>query len=127
MSQFTTELKIRYVDGLNFEILEGFEYHIGTYPSEEIITVPVGFITDFASVPKIFWSILPPNGIYGKSTVIHDYLYYSGIYSKSKSDEIFLESMGVLKVPDWQKYTMYRAVKYFGYAAWNTHRKNDKK
>src|SRR5262245_4964648 len=24
------------------------------------VTVPIGFVTDFASIPRIFWSLLPP-------------------------------------------------------------------
>ena len=62
MSQFTTELIIKPIDGKYWELLEGFEYHVGTYPSIEIITVPPGFITDFASVPRIFWPIIAPRG-----------------------------------------------------------------
>lgn len=41
----------------------------------EVITVPAGFTTDLASVPRIFWSMLPRDG--GKhrvAAVVHDYL-----------------------------------------------------
>ena len=58
MSQFTTLLKTNKIGKNLWVLLEPFEYHVGTYPSNEIISVPIGFKTDFASIPKIFWSIL---------------------------------------------------------------------
>lgn len=118
MSQFTTKLVVNQVDINLWELIQGFEYHIGAYPSEKIISAPTGFVTDFASVPKIFWSILPPNGKYGKAAVIHDYCYATACYGKIKSDLIFLEGMKVLKVKRWKRNTMYTAVVLFGGWAW---------
>lgn len=46
--------------------------------SEPIIRVPAGFVTDFASIPRAFWVVLPPTGKYGKAAVVHDYLYVMG-------------------------------------------------
>src|SRR5258708_33483224 len=40
------------------------------------ITVPVGFVTDLASVPRVFWSLLPPAARYSYPAIIHDYLYW---------------------------------------------------
>ncbi len=37
-------------------------------------TVPAGFITDGASTPSFFWSIIPPFKRTKKAAVIHDYL-----------------------------------------------------
>ena len=90
------------------------------------ITVPKDFNTNFASVPRIFWSLLPPWGRYGKAAIVHDFLYYSGIYSKKETDLIFLEAMKSLNVVKWKRYTMYYSVKKFGFIAWNRHRKVDK-
>lgn len=126
MSQFTTELRVKQLDERWYELLEGFEYHVGEYPSEEIITVPAGFITDFASVPKIFHGIIKPTGKHGKAAVIHDYCYATAIYGKVKSDLIFLEAMKVLNVSVWKRNIMYTAVVLFGFAAWYKHRLKDK-
>jgi hypothetical protein len=49
------------------------------------ITVPKGFVTDLASIPRPFWDLLPPDGPWTKAAVIHDYLYYtqgSGVWNK---------------------------------------------
>ena len=41
------------------------------------IVVPRGFVTDLASIPRPFWSWLPPDGPWAKAAVIHDFLYYT--------------------------------------------------
>jgi hypothetical protein len=33
-----------------------------------------GFPTDLASVPRIFWALLPPHGVYEQAAVLHDWL-----------------------------------------------------
>jgi len=38
------------------------------------IPIPAGFVTNFASVPRILWPILPPRGKYAPATIEHDYL-----------------------------------------------------
>ena len=117
MSSFTKPLILKFLDTedkFRYELYEGFEYRVGSEDSDDVIIVPAGFKTDFASVPRAFWSILPPAGLYGKAAVVHDYLYTFGQRSKIDSDNIFLEAMVVLKVPMWQRYTMWKAVRAFG-------------
>ena len=126
MSQFTTRLIVEPIGEKTWKLIEGFEYHVGIYPSDDIIKVPADFITDFASVPRIFWPILPPTGSYGKAAVIHDYCYTTALYPRSKCDKIFLEAMEVLKVKKWKRKSMYWAVNLFGILAWRKHRKRDK-
>lgn len=41
------------------------------------LIIPKRFKTDFATIPKIFWSILPPIGRANLAFIIHDYLYQS--------------------------------------------------
>lgn len=36
--------------------------------------VPRGFVTDLASVPRLFWMALPPCGNYTPAAVVHDYI-----------------------------------------------------
>jgi len=123
MSQFTSKLIVEPIGNGFWELQVGFEYHVGEYPSDEIITVPKGFITDFASVPKIFWPIINPVGEHGKAAVIHDYCYATACYNKSRSDKIFLEGMEVLEVEKWKRETMYHVVVWFGWFAWYKHRR----
>ena len=125
MSSFTTELKLSpNDDGRTWRLLEAFEYHVGDKGGDEVVRVPAGFETDFASVPRFFWRIFPPWGSYGKATVIHDYCYRVRPCSRKRADKIFLEAMKVLGVGYCMRHTMYRAVRMFGGWAW---RKNKKK
>lgn len=40
---------------------------------DDVIKIPDGFQTDLATVPRIFWAILPPNGVYERAAVLHDF------------------------------------------------------
>jgi hypothetical protein len=96
--------------------------------NNNIIIIPKGFNTNFASTPRIIWSILPPwDSRYGKPAILHDYLYYSNLYTKRESDLIFFEAMKNQNVSKWKRYSMYYAVKFFGFICWNKHRKMEKK
>lgn len=66
-------------------------------------------ITDLASVPRIFWTLLPPDGKYAKAAIIHDYLYDNALRTKKEADLIFLD-----RVPRWKRTVMYQAVRMFG-------------
>jgi hypothetical protein len=98
-------------DGRQYRLLTAFQYD----SSLTTITVPAGFVTDFASVPKLFWNLLPPTGRYGKAAVVHDYLYRTpGLASKMIADATFLEAMAALDVPTVTRYLMYFGVRLFG-------------
>lgn len=87
------------------------------------IVVPKGFCTDFASVPRFFWRLLPPWDKYGLAAIMHDWLYTKQTYPREVADTIFYEAMGDLNVPFWKRWTMYRAVRGFGWLAWQNNRK----
>lgn len=119
MSQFTTNFKGELIGKNLWKNLEQFEYHVGDYPSEEIITVPVDYVTDFASVPRLFWSIISPIDRHAKAAVIHDYLYDKGCYTRKRSDEIFLEGLNVLDIKPWKKHCLFYGVRLFSWYRWN--------
>jgi hypothetical protein len=39
---------------------------------DRTITLPKGFVTDFASTPRFIWSDLPPLGAYDPAVAVHD-------------------------------------------------------
>jgi len=116
-TEFTRPLVLEYLDGCNYKVLRTFPYVVR--PGEDI-QVPKGFVTDFASVPRFLWRVVPPTGIYGKAAVIHDYLYRTPDepYSRAASDLVFLEAMEELDVPWWKRTLMYYAVRCFGRRAY---------
>lgn len=98
-----------------FVLLEEFVYEIGATHSGIIIRVPAGFVTDFASVPRFFWRVVPPMGEHGKACVVHDFLYRkpSG-FNKRLADAIFFDAMETLGVSWCKRWVMYLAVSWFG-------------
>ena len=84
----------------------------------DIIKVPAGFVTDLASVPRIFWNILPPFGVYDRAAVLHDWLYRNHIGARSTCDWILLEAMAELGTPLWARWAIYLNVRLFGWVAW---------
>ena len=76
--------------------------------------MPVGTITDLATVPRVLWTIFPPHGRYAKAAIMHDYFYEHGIGSKAWADQVFLEALEVLGTPPWRRGAMYWAVRIFG-------------
>jgi len=82
------------------------------------VTAPRGFVTDFASVPRVFWSIFRPDGNYAYAAAIHDYLYWQQDRPKKEADLIFRSVMDDLNITDSQKTILYEAVNKFGNSAW---------
>jgi hypothetical protein len=89
-----------------------------------MIHVPAGFVTDFASTPRLVWALIPPEDVhYTRGAVVHDWLYNQHSFPKPFCDAIFLEAMTSLGCAKWKRLTMYQAVKWFGSAAYNNERK----
>ena len=126
MSAFTTPLELEDINGRVFKVMAEFDFASDTL--ERIVRVPVGFITDFASVPRLLWDILPPNGIYGKAAVIHDMLYehpeaINPEVSRIQADNTLLEGMIALHVGWLTALTIYFGVRLGGWVAWDHYRR----
>lgn len=78
------------------------------------VVVPAGFITDFASIPRIFRAIHPVNGRHIKAAVVHDYLCRDPDTTRKIADNVFNEAMKVCGVKDWRRRQMYLAVRIGG-------------
>jgi hypothetical protein len=119
MSRFTSILLVSpLADGQTWVLMREFGYDVGAEGSQDQITVPVGFETDFASVPRPFWAILPKWGKYGNAAVIHDWLYWEQGRPRPAADAILLEGMVVLGVSAVVRQTIFTAVRLFGWLAW---------
>jgi hypothetical protein len=128
MSRFTEVLTVSpLADGKTWVTRREFGYDIGEEGSGNSIEVPIGFMTDFASVPQPLWIILPRWGKYGNAAVIHDYCYWEQRRSRLESDRIFREAMEVLEVPKWQICVMYYAVRLGGGLAWAGNKRKKKR
>lgn len=116
MSHFKSELVLKAVHK-GWEVMEDF-----TYYSELIgrdITVPSGYFTDLASVPRVMrWMVPVANAKNRKAAVVHDYLCTHGrelgiVRSQKESDKIFREALGSLGLGRFRSGVMYYPVRFF--------------
>lgn len=82
------------------------------------VNVPAGFVTDFASIPRVFWTILPKDGTYTYAAIVHDYLYWEQPVSRDEADLILRFAMEDFKVEAAKIRTIYAGVTLGGGAAW---------
>lgn len=124
--QFDANLEIRYEDKASFllekdywRVTRSFKYYVGNKEDDIWVYVPAGFLTDGASVPRPFWSIVPPWGKHGQAAVVHDFLvrelflYVKGVktdINRQEADRIFLEAMKVAGVNWFLRNLMYVSV-----------------
>ena len=119
-SGFETPCDLRLLDNGKFALLGELIYHVGGLGMSTFIRVPKGFVTDFASVPRILHPFLPKVGLHGKAAVVHDWLYYQcrlGRCRRVVADAIFLETMQELEIPTWKNRLLYYGVRLGGWAS----------
>jgi Protein of unknown function (DUF1353) len=83
------------------------------------VIVPIGFVTDFASIPRIFWSLLRPDGEYTYPAIIHDFLYWTQDRPRDVCDEIFKLGMEEFGIHATTVFSIYNAVRLGGDSSWN--------
>lgn len=139
MARITALYQVEEVFGENrggrscVRLLHPVQYHVHADDSPEVIVVPAGFVTDFASIPWGLWNLFPPLGPWARPAIVHDFLYETsgtGLwegqrcitretdYNRSDADSIFREALAVVGVPGWRRTLMYRAVRLGGGSGW---------
>lgn len=80
------------------------------------LTVPAGFRSDYATIPRCLWWLFNPAGPYRRAAILHDYLYSRlARCSRFVADAIFREAMARSGVPLHTRLTIYFAVRTFGW------------
>jgi hypothetical protein len=82
--------------------------------ANRVITVPAGFRTDLASVPRlpvVYWLC---GGRANKPAVVHDFLYTEGLVVRKVADAVFLEAMQAVGVPLAYRLLMWAGVRLGG-------------
>jgi hypothetical protein len=82
------------------------------------VSVPIGFVTDLASIPSLFWSILPRTAAYSYPAIVHDYLYWAQPCERKEADDIFNLAMSDVQVDTPKRLSIYQAVRLAGGTAW---------
>ena len=118
-------LKLR--EGVQFyKLTKEFTYNS---PTKGVIVVPVNFLTDYASIPRLAQALIDdddPTVLY--PAIIHDWGYatkgaiWGNKYpplNKKEVDGLLREGMELLDASWWKRTAVYQAVNWFGSAAWN--------
>jgi len=121
MSKFPDPLCVEvHNSGRVFRLTESFSFHYDGPDGLEIYTVPKGFVTNFASIPKFLWSIYGPIGTATKGSVIHDYLYTTAEVPRLKADQIFKEGIITIDGGTSKANVFFSAVRLFGAKEYDT-------
>ena len=118
MSQFLSPLQVEELADNRHKLLVPLVYQSDV--AGRTFTVPAGFVTDYASVPRVIFAYWIAGGTANEAAVVHDFLYQSHQTEKRLADRVFLEAALVTGNPRWRAYAMYQAVKWFSGTSYQT-------
>lgn len=123
MSKFLTDLEVVCIDDLMNEgrgvwkITAPFVYQSDLLG--RTITVEPGFLTDFASVPRVPFAYWLFGDTSHRAAVIHDWLFHHHeICDEPTANKVLREAMGVANIPGWRRWGIYMGVKIGGESSW---------
>ncbi len=76
-------------DGTGFKLIRSFRAQYQVDNVDWFLTVPVGFVTDLASIPAAFRVAWRTWGFWTRGAILHDCLYYYGAGFKEDADDLF--------------------------------------
>jgi hypothetical protein len=93
-----------------------------------LVTVPRGFDTDFASVPRVPFAFLVAGDRAHEAAVLHDAIYRRGEVrgepiTRALADEAFRDAMEATGEPWWRRRVMWAAVRVAGGGPWARYRR----
>lgn len=106
------------------QVSESYNLYELTEPCEykALLTIPTGFVTDFASVPRFLWWWIAPHTNVMPASVLHDYFYVTHPMAdvmnmteeRHFADKLFHLILLESGVSKFQAGAMYKAVRWFG-------------
>jgi hypothetical protein len=86
----------------------------------QTFTVPAGFVTDLASVPRWPLVYLLAGGTANEASVVHDFLYSTHLVPRAVADAVLKEASLLTGVPKWRAWLMWAGVRIGGGGShWN--------
>lgn len=115
---FPLPLDLRYLGGRRWKLIAPFAY----VERDIRLDIPEDFVTDFNSIPRGLWNILPPTE-YGEAGVIHDWVYqFPAGRSRSQCDDLHGRVLKLLGAPRWKRRAIRFGLRIGGWHAWRRHR-----
>ena len=111
MAFVTKDIEVRVVTDTTWELLKDVVYK----DRDVEYRVPVGYHTDFASVPRATSWLYPRTGAYSAAAIIHDWLITdmlpTGYVESNHVDRVFRDAMKELGVPLARRWVMWAGVR----------------
>ena len=123
MSRFVTTLKTEQTDRRTYTLLADL---VLADEDERTITVPAGFVTDFASIKVlhnaflfVLFALVSGYGNY--AATVHDWLYENGELSRKEADAVLYRALRAEGVARWRAWLMYVGVRLGGAKQYTAH------
>jgi hypothetical protein len=91
-------------------------------PTYGEILCPEGFETDGISTPRVLWPFIGPTSNAFPGAVLHDFSYRRSCpyrFTRKQADHLFLEAMEALEVGFFERHTIHKALRGFGWTAYH--------
>ena len=120
---FLTPLRAEKLDDGRWRLLEPLRFQSMRFGG--VLIAPEGFVTDFASTPRLVWTLWPKDGPWSAAAVVHDAAYHHALVNaigqrvhliKPFADDLFDEALKARGVGWWTRTSMVTAVRAFGTA-----------
>ncbi|WP_070414631.1 DUF1353 domain-containing protein [Pseudomonas lundensis] len=122
MSRFVTTLKTEQTDRRTYMLLDDL---VLADDDERTITVPAGFVTDFASIKVlhnaflfVLFALVSGYGNY--AATVHDFLYSEGQVSRNEADAVLYRALRAEGVARWRAWLMWAGVRIGGAKQYNS-------
>lgn len=129
MSSFNAGLAVERLGRRRWRTTREIVYFVGRLGSGWAITIPAGFETDGASVPRLLWMFFPPlGGDYDEAAVLHDYLYRTAFMCLERvvADAILIEAMKVCQTGALARWCIFAGVRAGGWVTYRRYRKGQR-
>lgn len=122
MSRFVTTLKTDQTDRRTYKLLDDL---VLADDDERTITVPAGFVTDFASIKVlhnaflfVLFALVSGYGNY--AATVHDWLYEHGSLTRKEADAVLYRALRAEGVARWRAWLMWAGVRIGGAKQYNS-------
>ena len=115
-NQINNEPHIEFITDRRIKLIKKFEVEFQDGKDHHYFTIPKGFVSDGASIPKIFWSLgfTPFQGKTLPASLVHDYFYKNHIPDRKFADYCFYHLLKKYKVNFVKRFIYWFFVRLFG-------------